>query len=249
VVRFLPGLGTILGARVLGEFGDAPGRYATAKSRKNYAGTSPITRASALAGPSWPATPATSASPTRSTCGPSPLTASPGARAYYDQRRAAGDTHHQALRTLGNRLVGILHGCLASHPLRRGHCLEPPQRGSRPRCLTFTAVGCLAAAAGAYVCFEDEAGQNLRPPRARTWAPRGQTAAVRVSGKGSGRVSVAGLTCYKLGARSRLFYRVRSHRGRKGERRSMSEADYAHLVTAAHQQLSALLILVWDNPL
>src|ERR1700677_1381976 len=46
VVRSLPGLGTILGARVLGEFGDEPDRYATAKSRKNYAGTSPITRAS-----------------------------------------------------------------------------------------------------------------------------------------------------------------------------------------------------------
>jgi hypothetical protein len=40
------------------------------------------------------------------------LPASPGARAFYDQRRAVGDTHHQALRTLANRLVGILHGCL-----------------------------------------------------------------------------------------------------------------------------------------
>jgi len=49
----------------------------------------------------------------------------------------------------------------------------------------------LAAATGAYVCFEDEAGQNLRPPRARTWAPRGRTPVVSVSGKGSGRVSVA----------------------------------------------------------
>ena len=38
VVRSLPGLGTILGARVLGEFGDDPNRYADAKSRKNYAG-------------------------------------------------------------------------------------------------------------------------------------------------------------------------------------------------------------------
>jgi hypothetical protein len=43
------------------------------------------------------------------------LSASPGARAFYDTRRAAGDTHHQALRALGNRLVGIPHGCLASH--------------------------------------------------------------------------------------------------------------------------------------
>ena len=46
MVRSLPGLGTILGARVLGEFGDEPNRYGNAKSRKNYAGTSPITRAS-----------------------------------------------------------------------------------------------------------------------------------------------------------------------------------------------------------
>jgi hypothetical protein len=105
----------------------------------------------------------------------------------------------------------------------------------------------LAAATGAYLCFEDEAGQNLRPPKARTWAPRGHTPVVRVSGKGSGRVSVAGLTCYKPGARSRLFYRARTHRGRKGERRSMSEADYASLVTAAHHQLHAPVILIWDN--
>ena len=68
-----------------------------------------------------------------------------------------------------------------------------------------------------------------------------------MSGKGSGRVSVAGLACYKPGTRSRLFYKVRTHRGRKGERRSMSEADYAHLVTAAHSQLHAPVILIWDN--
>ena len=118
VVRSLPGLGTILGGRVLGEFGDAPDRYASAKSRRNYAGTSPITRASgtkrvALARHArnkrladaiylWAF---------------SALTASPGARQFYNHRRAAGDTHHQALRALGNHLVGFLHGCLASHSL------------------------------------------------------------------------------------------------------------------------------------
>jgi hypothetical protein len=105
----------------------------------------------------------------------------------------------------------------------------------------------LAAATGAYVCFEDEAGQSLRPPKARTWARRGQTPVVPVSGKGSGRVSIAGLVCVRPGSRSRLFYRMRVHRGRKGERRSMSEADYAGLITAAHQQLHAPVILVWDN--
>jgi transposase len=116
VVRSLPGLGTILGARVLGEFGDEPNRYCSAKSRKNYAGTSPITRASgtkrvvlaryarnhrlADAIYMWAF---------------AALSTSPGARALYDSRRAAGDTHHAALRALGNRLVGILHGCLETH--------------------------------------------------------------------------------------------------------------------------------------
>jgi hypothetical protein len=113
IVTSQPGLGTILGARVLGEFGDDPARYADAKARRNYAGTSPITKASgtrrvvlaryarnkrladALHQQAWCA-----------------LTASPGARAYYDTQRARGATHHQALRTLANRLVGILDGCL-----------------------------------------------------------------------------------------------------------------------------------------
>ena len=70
---------------------------------------------------------------------------------------------------------------------------------------------------------------------------------VTVCGKGSGRVSVAGLVCLRPGSRGHLFYRVRVHRGRKGERRSMSEADYAGLIAAAHHQLHAPLILVWDN--
>ena len=116
VVRSLPGLGTILGARVLGESGDEPDRYATAKSRKNYAGTSPTTRASGTKR-------AVLARHVRNhrladaiyLWAFAALTASPGARTYYDQRRGAGDTHHQALRALGNRLVGILHGCLAHH--------------------------------------------------------------------------------------------------------------------------------------
>jgi transposase len=105
----------------------------------------------------------------------------------------------------------------------------------------------LAAAAGAWICFEDEAGQNLRPPKARTWGRRGHTPVIRVSGKGSGRVSVAGLACLKAGEPGRLFYRTRIHRGRKGERRSMSEADYAELIAAAHHTLAAPVIVIWDN--
>ncbi len=66
------------------------------------------------------------------------------------------------------------------------------------------------------------------------------------SGKGSGRVSIAGLACLNADAPARFSYRMRLHRGRKGERRSMSEADYAELVTAAHRALKAPVILIWD---
>jgi transposase len=113
ILRSLPGLGVVLGARVLAEFGDDPHRYADAKARKNYAGTSPITRASgksrvvlaryarnrrlADALYQWAF---------------SALTRSPGARELYDTQRARGATHHAALRALANRLVGLLHGCL-----------------------------------------------------------------------------------------------------------------------------------------
>jgi transposase len=108
-----PGLGGVLGARVLGEFGDDRGRYRNARARRNYAGTSPVTKQSGkkkivlarfvrndrLADPLHQ----------QAFCA---LTASPGARAYYDELRARGTGHHAALRQLSNRLVGILHGCL-----------------------------------------------------------------------------------------------------------------------------------------
>lgn len=112
----LPGLGVVLGARVLGEFGDDPDRYTSAKSRKNYAGTSPLTVASgrkrAVLARHVRNRRLYNAIDNWAFCA---LSLSPGARAFYDQRRAAGDLHHQALRALGNRLVGILHGCLRHH--------------------------------------------------------------------------------------------------------------------------------------
>ncbi len=105
----------------------------------------------------------------------------------------------------------------------------------------------VAAERGAWLCFEDEAGQALRPPKARTWGRRGRTPVTAVSGKGSGRVSIAGLVCVRPGHRSRLIYRTRLHRGRQGERRSFSEADYAALLDAAHQQLGGPIVVIWDN--
>ena len=109
----MPGLGPVLGARVLGEFGDDPERFVSAKSRRNYAGTSPLTISSGRKR-------AVTARHVRNRrlydaihmwafCS---LQASPGCRAYYQQRRALGDGHNQALRALANRLVAFLHGCL-----------------------------------------------------------------------------------------------------------------------------------------
>jgi hypothetical protein len=113
-----PGMGAILGARVLAESGDDPHRYADGKARRNYAATSPITRASGkkkvvaarfihndrLAG-------ALNAQAFTA------LRASPGARALYDELRARGIEHNDALRRLASRLVGILHGCLKTRTL------------------------------------------------------------------------------------------------------------------------------------
>jgi transposase len=108
-----PGIGVITGARMLGEFGDAPGRYADAKARRNYAGTSPLTIASgkkktvharfihndhlvnAMHDQAFAA-----------------ISVSPGARAYYDELRSREIDHTDALRRVANRLAGILHGCV-----------------------------------------------------------------------------------------------------------------------------------------
>jgi len=108
-----PGLGALTGARVLAEVGDDRSRFADARAVKAYAGAAPVTRASgkshqvshrrvknqrlAATGYSWAF---------------SALTASPGARAHYDRRRAAGDGHIAAQRNLFNRLLGCLHHCL-----------------------------------------------------------------------------------------------------------------------------------------
>ena len=122
IIRSLPGLGMVLGARVLAEFGDDPNRFVDAKSRKNYAGTSPITKASGKSH-------VVLARHTRNRrladatylWAFASLTASPGARSFYDQRRANGDTHSRALRALANRWIGILHGCLRHQAIYDEH--------------------------------------------------------------------------------------------------------------------------------
>jgi len=100
---------------------------------------------------------------------------------------------------------------------------------------------------GAFICFEDEAGQGLRPPRGRTWAPRGARPVVRVRGAGGGRVSIAGVACYRPGDRPHLFFKLRICRRRKGEPKGFTWQDYRDLIIAAHRQLAAPLVWVWDN--
>jgi transposase len=109
----MPGIGEIAGTRVLAEFGDDPTLYASAKARKNYAGASPITRASGKSRSVQVRYVRNNRlADALQTQAFSALRASPGARRYYDKQRAREAGYNPALRQLGNRLVGILHGCL-----------------------------------------------------------------------------------------------------------------------------------------
>jgi hypothetical protein len=111
-----------LGARVLGEFGDDPTAIPTPSLARTTPACHPSRKHPASTTSCSPATPATDASPTPATCWAfAALTASPGARAFYDQHRANGNTHNRALRALANRLVGILHGCLRHGTLYDEH--------------------------------------------------------------------------------------------------------------------------------
>lgn len=113
ILRSAPGLGPILAARVLAEIGDDPVRFTSPNGLRAFAGTAPVTIASGRShyvkarkvrnkrlgdACHWWAFTA--------------LTKSPGARAHYDRRRAAGDNHNAALRNLANKLLGRLWWCL-----------------------------------------------------------------------------------------------------------------------------------------
>ena len=103
-----------------------------------------------------------------------------------------------------------------------------------------------AADLGAWLCFQDESGQGLRPPKGRTWRRRGQTPVVKVTGGHDTRVSLAALIAVRPGCRPRLIFRT--HRARRGDKRKgFTETDYARFLDAVHQQLGGPLVLVRDN--
>jgi hypothetical protein len=121
----------IVGARALGEFGDDPHRYGGSKARKNYAATSPITRA-------WGGKKIVAARyvhnnrliDTLTAQAFAALNASPGARTFHDDLRNRGIDHQDALRRLANNLTGILHRCLTT---RTSMTRPPPGLTGRSR--------------------------------------------------------------------------------------------------------------------
>ena len=123
---------------------------------------------------------------------------------------------------------------------RRGRGVEEGDLARRKR---------TAAALGAWIVFEDETGQSMRPPRSRTWGRRGITPVIRVRGAGSASLPVAGLACCRPGFRARLLYRVHQYRGRKGEKKAFAWTGYRDMLVAAHHQLpGGNVVPVWDNP-
>ncbi|MEU8437098.1 transposase [Streptomyces sp. NPDC029216] len=87
----------------------------------------------------------------------------------------------------------------------------------------------------------------MKPGNGRTWSRRGRTPLVRVTGKGSGRVLMAGMICVRRAA-ARLIYRTQTYRGQTGEKKGFQAREFADLLTSARRQLDgAPLIVVWDN--
>ncbi|HEY2270242.1 MAG TPA: transposase [Streptosporangiaceae bacterium] len=103
-----------------------------------------------------------------------------------------------------------------------------------------------AADLGAWLVFEDESGQGLRPPKGRTRGRRGPTPVVTVTGGSSKRVSLAALIAVRPGHRPRLICRTRARRP-GDQRKGFAEKDCARLLDAAHQQLAGPLVVIWDN--
>jgi transposase len=129
IYQSFPGCGPLNGARLLAEIGDDTTRFATARGLHAYAGLAPLTWAS---GTSQHVTHRRICNRRlKATCYQwafCALTRSPGARARYDQRRAAGDNHAGALRHVGKRLLAGLHHCLqtnSSYQESRAFIAEP----------------------------------------------------------------------------------------------------------------------------
>lgn len=122
IYRSLPGVGDLTGPRLLAEIGDDRTRFVDARALKAYAGSSPVTIAS---GKTHQVRHRRVKNRRLNAVGyPWAMAAihSPGPRAHYDRRRAAGDRHTAALRNTYNRLLGCLHHCLREGVAYREDC-------------------------------------------------------------------------------------------------------------------------------
>ncbi|MFL6113593.1 MAG: transposase [Catenulispora sp.] len=68
-----------------------------------------------------------------------------------------------------------------------------------------------------------------------------------MSGKGTGRVHLAGMIATKPHVRTRLVYRMQVNRGRRGDPKGFREKDFAQLLDLTHQRLAGPMVLIWDN--
>ena len=170
------------------------------------------------------------------------LDAGPAAAGYLDQRWTLARVADQVWRRFGVEytLAGtavLLHriGWSVQVPARRA---AERDGGEDRQVAGGHLAGHKSAAAdlGAWLCWEDESGQGLRPPKGRTWGRRGCTPVVKVTGGHDTRVSLAALIAVRPGCRPRLIFRT--HRARRSDtRKGFTETDYARFLDAAHQQL------------
>ncbi|XUL89933.1 IS630 family transposase [Streptomyces galilaeus] len=177
----------------------------------------------------------------------------PLAHGWADQRWTLA-----RVKTLIGRLFHVSYTVEGTWRLLKRHgwsCQQPARRAIERNddAVEGLAEGDLAAGKsaaaerGAWIVFQDEAGQSMTPPRARTWGQVGRTPIVRVRGRGSGRVSMAGMVCYRSGERSRLIYAIREYRGGKNQPKGFDWRDLRNLIVRAHVQLGGPIVLVWDN--
>ncbi|WP_455712273.1 IS630 family transposase [Streptomyces flaveolus] len=181
------------------------------------------------------------------------LSKGPVAHGWPDQRwtlarikTLIGRRFHKSMTLSGISQMLRRHGWSHQVPARRA--AERDEAAVRLGEGCMAARGNTAAALGAWIVFEDEAGFSMTPPTSRTWSQRGTTPVIRVRGRSQRRFSIAALCCYKPGERSRLIYRPRRHADHKSAgRKSFAWTEYRDLLIAAHQQLDAPIVLIWDN--
>ena len=139
ILNSFPGLGTVLGARILAEIGDDRARFADARGLKAFAGTAPVTRASGMKSVVTMRVVRNKRLGQAAYLWALPLLAhSTGARSHYDRRRASGDSYSAAARNLTTRGLGMIYHCLQTgqlydeakaFPLPR---TQPPATSDKP---------------------------------------------------------------------------------------------------------------------